>query len=265
MRKPFLLVLLMLSFSAHAGPRDLVVLQPGAPATEEEAAPYVELLLDYLKTKLGGQSFSGSFFGELAPGLAHIAKVRPAYGFVSVGFYQAHGKAMGMVPLAQIVAGGKRARPYSVVVRKGAYASLEQLKGKKLAGGILFEPELFFDLGLGGAFKAKDFELIPTTRSLRYLRRVAKGRVDGMILDARAVDGLSKLKLPAELTVIHQTAPIPHPVFVAFDAVAPRAERDRMRAALLALCSDEAGKKVCENFDFGSFARVDAKDLPQPK
>ena len=256
------LAFLLLSSTALAGPRDFVILQPGAPATEEEARPYVRLLLDYLDSKVGDGAFSGSFFGELEPGLAHINKTRPAYGFVSVGIYLKHGKGMRMTPLAQLVADGKREGPYFVMVREGRYSSLAELKGKQLAGSILFEPELFFGLGLGGKFKASDFELIPTTRTLRYLRKVAQDQLDAIVIDQRARQSLAKLKLKAELVPVQETAGMPHPLFVVFEGVAPEAERAKVQAAFVGLCHDATGKKVCENFDFDDFAEVTAKDLP---
>jgi len=257
-----LLSMLLLSHSALAGQRDFVILQPGAPATEEEARPYLRLLFDYLDAKVGGGKFSGAFFGEVEPGLSYIKTTRPGYGFVSIGIYLKHGKAMRMTPLAQLVFDGKQEGPYHIMVRKARYGSLDELKGKQLAGAILFEPELFFGHGLEGKYSAKDFELIPTTRTLRYLRKVAKDKTDAIVLDQRAHQGLHKIKLKAELVAIHQTAAIPHPLFVAFEGLAPKTERARMQDALAGLCRDEAGKKVCQNFEFDDFAKVGAKDLP---
>jgi len=243
----------------------MVILQPGAPATEEEAKPYVQLLGDYLGEKTGGSAFSASFFGELAPGVTYVQDKKPAYGFISYGVYKAHQKSWSLVPLAQLKFGGRTSGTYSIVVRKGRYQSLGELKGKRIAGGILFEPDLFYEVALAGKYSEGDFELIPTTRTMRVMRKVAKDKMDAIVLDQRAVKGLAKLKLPAELAPIHETAPVPNPIFVAFGGRAPGAEQEKVKAALLSLCTDPKGMKVCRNFDFDAFVAIDAKDLEPAK
>jgi len=256
-----LALLLLWSSAAVAGPRDFTILLPGAPATAEEARPYVDLLLAYLKSKVGGADFNGAFYGELAPGLQHLETALPGYGFVSAGVFLVHGAKHKMRPLAQLVYDGERASPYAIVVREGRYQGLEQLKGRQLAGGILLEAELFFRIALGGTYAAEDFELIPTTRTLRFLRKVAKDKVDAIVLDRRAVEGLDRLKLPAKVAKLVDTQPVPHPLFVAFGDRAPAAEQAKVQAALVALCRDPEGKKVCDNFGFDDFVAVTDADL----
>ena len=167
-----------------------------------------------------------------------------------------------MTPLAQLVYDGKRGSPYHIIVRKGRYASLDALKGKQLAGSVLFEPALFFRQALGGRYSAQDFELIPTTRTLRYLRKVGKDKLDAMVLDHLAYKNIGKVRLKQEVVCIEQTTEVPHPLFVAFEGIAPKPERAQMQTALVGLCRDPAGKQVCENFEFDDFTRVNAKDLP---
>ncbi|NOZ85992.1 MAG: phosphate/phosphite/phosphonate ABC transporter substrate-binding protein [Deltaproteobacteria bacterium] len=258
------LVVSILFLAIPCQSRELAVLQPGAPATAEEAMPYLKSFCGYLQGKLGGKALDPVFISDPEKAAGYLSKHSPAYAMISIGIYLSNAKTYHMKPLAQIVVHDKKSSPYYIMAKKGTFTNLEDLKGKTLAGNIFFEPEIFFKLALKGRFKSGDFKIKSTTRTLRFIRKAARGKIDAVVINERAYDSLGDIKLPAELSVIAKTLPVPNPVFVGFENRDSVKDEAAMLKALLQLCDDEKGKKICKNFGFDRLDAVSAKDLPKP-
>ncbi len=243
MFKKVLLIALVLVFSfavaaSAAGRFDFAVIQPGQPGSTAEAQPVMDELAAYLSKKIG-EPVSGTYYNDLNDALAYLGKNKPAWGITGLTFFKSYEKKFKMVPVAATLPQGMDKDVWRLIVPADGPDSVEGVKGK-VYGSMLYTPEarsILFD-GSGGP----EFEMEGTHNSLRMLRKVNKGRVDGVCLDAvqfSVIEGSDRYPNTKVLFTSHKlpTSPVVWFGDASDDAV-------RLQAVLLDMVEDPAAKNL---------------------
>ena len=92
--------------------------------------------------KLTGMSRSqlnGKYFNNMNQAKTYIKSNNNSFVMGSLGFYLANRSFMKLVPLATVNLGDTNKDRYYLIVKKGSYGSLKQLKGKSLSGNVIYE------------------------------------------------------------------------------------------------------------------------------
>ena len=175
----------------------------------------------------------------------------------SLGFYAAHQKTLGLRPLLSLRRKGGQEERYRVLVKKGRFASLADLKGRTLVGTPLHELPAFLNQAVfkGTGLTVSDFRLEPVTRPLRELRKLDSEQRDAVLVDAAQFDSLQTMPLAQSLEVIHVSGPVPS---LGLMAKGPRRDLDaKMKEAAQGLCGRQDGSSLCAGFGIEGFGSID--------
>ena len=176
----------------------------------------------------------------------------------SVAFFLTNRKAMNLVPLANVKLGDSATERFYILVKKGKYSSLTQLKGKILSGSILYEGSSFLDkVVFNNTLRASThFKLKPTGRPLSAVRRMVRNRVDAVIVNEIQYQALKGISLGSKVSVIHTSPTMPALGLMMTDTPGTRALQPKVVAAITEMCSDAQGAKECRNFGIKGFVPV---------
>jgi len=253
-----LILIIAAPYMAQAGPHDIVVIRPGGPSPSEQAQQQIDRLTKELARKSGWDSVGvvGRYFTDEKEALAYIKANKPGFVLSSLGFYLKYGKPLGLKVINQAILNGKTESKYYVVVKKGAYKSIDELAGKTMAGAHLQEPEfveriVFENRMIFGV----DVNILPE-RALRSLRKLTKGKVDAVILDQKEYNSLGELDFAKELELIFSSAPIPNNGFAVISANINPADIKAFEKAAANFCRYSDAKTICEDFDIQGFSPV---------
>jgi ABC transporter, phosphonate, periplasmic substrate-binding protein len=248
----FSIVLLAAGFAA-AEPYQMVVVNPGGPSPSEQAQQQVDRMAKEVGVAAGWpeSATSASYFNDSAAALAFIQQSKPGFVLGTPGFYLKYRKELKLSLFCQALLSGASEGQYFVVAKKDSFAALADLKGKTLAGTHLNEPEfvqrVVFEGKLDPEVKTKSM------RSLRALRRLTKGEVDAVLLDAKEHAGMGTLEFAKSLVTIYQSKPIPNAGFMVVSGnVAPQQVK-ALAKALGGFCEMSSGTEICRDFDISGF------------
>ena len=230
-------------------------------ATAEEAQPYIDGFGKYLADKLGwSEGTYGTRFEDTRAGAVKaFANWKPAYASVALGVYLESGDRFKLKPLVMAKVNGKNTNLYRVVVKKGAYGTLDDLKGKVLTGNLVEDPVFLSRIVFDGKLEAdKHFVLKQTNRALRAIRKVARGKADAALVDDIQFVSLKQLPMFKKLDVIYVSKDIPNLGLVYVDGLADAKEISRFADALVNMCTDDKGKEICETFNVEGFQHIPA-------
>ena len=247
--------------SAWAGPHDLLVIRPGGPAASDEAQAQVGRLIAEIAQKAGWPAGSATahYFNREADGLAAIEADRPGFVLTTPGFYLKHGAELSLTPINRVQIDGKTAQSYYVVALKTGPASLDDLKGRTLAGAPLTEPEFVERIVLGGRF-AFGTDLTATAMpGLRALKKLVKGEVDAVAVDATEYKALASLPFAGDLATIYTSDPVPSTGLMALGGVATEADVKALAEATASFCDDGESKAVCRTYGIEGFVPASAE------
>lgn len=213
--KVCLLVMLFCLFSIQtfAAEYDFVVVQPGEPGSTSDAQPVMDSLSQYLSVKTG-EKVSGKYFNELEPAISWIKKNNPAWGIVDYTFYKIYGKRFSLSPIAATRPSGLDSDVWRLIVPADGPDTADKLSGA-VYGTMFYNPKaaeiLFSPDAVPQNFKAEG-----TTTVLRWFRRTARGRADGVCLNSVQFSVAENLPSFSKLKVIHTSAELPNSPVVSF-------------------------------------------------
>jgi len=144
----------------------LVIVQPGYPGSTKDAEGFIRKLSAYVEEKAGLKGLFGEYHNDEKGALAAVEKLKPAFGVVSVGFYLAHRKDLGLKPLLQSKPGDN----FVLVARTGELKDLAALKGQPVAGGPLHERGYLERVALAGKADPAVWDSKPVLQASRALR-----------------------------------------------------------------------------------------------
>ncbi len=263
MRFAILLVAQLLSLIAPAiavEPSPIVVCYPGGAVNAADARAAMDAMLRVVE-RVGQwreNSFT-SFFTAYADECKKLmGEKKPRFAITSLGLFLELRAEHDLVPVVQPRIQGSSTERHRVMVRKGKYNGLEDLKGKSLGGTVLEEAEFVGKIVFAGRYDpANFFVLEPSKHAIRALRSLDKGELDAVIVNGQQFAGLVSLELSNPLEAIYTSQEIPLMGVVANDTTSNAADRTRFAQALEGLCADGEGSKLCQLFGVESFAAVD--------
>jgi hypothetical protein len=240
------------------GDRSLVLCYPGGNVKSRDAEPSAKSMVELVE-KLGGfkaGTFSSRFTSKVDQCDTWMAE-NPPFAIVSLGWWLGHRDA-GWVPLVQPRIKGSTDEVFRVLVRKGTYASLDDLRGKTITGTPLVELDFLLKVVLGGRYKASDFQLDPSRLALRALRNLNDREVDAVVVTSQQFQSLGALPFAESLEPVFTSAPIPLMGVVASEKTTTADERRRFQKALTGFCAHKDGKQFCELFGIDAFVPANA-------
>ncbi len=248
---------------AHAEARfQVLVCYPGGPVKAKTAAPAMDKMLRVLE-KLGAWpagSFSHTFTSKADECRKLLADKKPAFAITSLGLFLEHRESNHLMPLANPRMNGRGEDVYRILVKKGGPKDLAGLKGKTLSGTLLGEPEFLRRVVFAGKLKPSEhFKLKPSKRALRSLRKLARGKLDAVMVNQLQYSGIEQLPFAADLEVAFTSQAMPLQGLVADSQKTTKTERGKLTSALVKMCSHADGKQMCELFGIDAFVAVDPK------
>lgn len=251
-----LIALLLVTPASWAGPHDLVVIQPGGPASTEEAQQQVGRLIAEIAVRAGWpvESARAYYFNDAEKGLAHIQSDKPGFLLTTPGFFLKHRLSLNLTPLNQVLVEGKKEFNYFVVAKKETGCTLESLKGKKLAGAILAEPLFVERIVLNKQLVFGEDVQVLEMRSLSALRRLSSGEVDAVVLDYKEYAAMANLPFADQLQTIFTSQPIPNTGIMTLGKIAADQDIQALGKAVQSFCDSGEGVAICETYGITGFA-----------
>jgi ABC-type phosphate/phosphonate transport system substrate-binding protein len=241
--------------AAKASPIALAIVNPGGPSAGAEGDKLAAELAAHLAASAGIAHVEAAYFNQLPAAAAYLQKHKDAFVLGGLGVFLAQRKAAKLVPLARLVGKHGSDEEFKVVVRKGRYATLADLRGKTLHGSVLADDARFVDRFIfGGKLKASEyFQCTPSERPLSALRKLAKDEVDAVLLNRMQFAALKDMPLFEKLQVVHDSGPVPTVGLMMAATPRTRALRDRIVQAVTKLCGTEKGAPVCRTYGITGF------------
>ncbi len=249
----FVLVL-TLSSVALAGRFDFAIIQPGQPGTTAEAQPVMDELAKYLSAKLG-EEVNGVYYNDLNAALAYLGKNKSAWAICGLTFFKSYSTKFLMTPVASTMPQGMEKDVWRLIVPASGPDSPENVTGT-VYGSMLYTPQAMELLFHGK--KSADFTLEGTHKALRMLRKVNRGKVSGVVLDAVQYSVIKDSDRYSGTKVIYTTPELPNSPVVWFGKTTDDAFR--LQAVLLDMDKDPAAKDLLKLLQTSGFNPAD-KDL----
>jgi hypothetical protein len=260
----WLLTLLLLSTSLPGddpGPISLVICHPGGPGTTEQAEPIMDAFSRSIE-EVGGLpkgTLRCVYHPEAKPGLEYIRSEHPSLGIVSLPFYLKHREDLDLRLLLQVVRRDRATQTFHVLAKKGRFADLEALRGKRLLSKHLYDPDFVRRVVLGG--REKEFlHLVETSRLVKETRKVARGEEDAVLVDAEAWETLKKMKgLGDQLEEIFHSRDLPTEPVVTIGPPSSDPRVPKIEAALKKLAETPRGREILAELMMKRFREPDRK------
>jgi hypothetical protein len=246
-------------------PVELVIVYPGGPDAGSEGKNLAEQLVQHLAgaTGLDPAQFTGAYFNDNQQALTYLKTHRDAFVLGGLGFYLPQRKALGLIPLARLRASGGSDEQFAVVVKKGRFKSLDDLRGKNLWGSVLFDDARYIDrFAFAGKLQAaKWFDVHPTPRPLSAVRKLDSEGADAVLLNRAQLEALKQLPLFAGLETIHTSDPVPTVGLMVVPTPRTKAVQDKIVKSVFELCGTAKGKDVCQGVGIAGFDPASAESL----
>ncbi|BBL73627.1 sterol transporter periplasmic substrate-binding protein BstB [Methylomagnum ishizawai] len=241
----------------------IVVCYPGGPVNENDANAAMASMLRVVE-RVGhwpANSLNSVFTAKAAECRQLLADKHPGFMITSLGLFLESQAAHHLIPLVQPRIKGATAERYRVVVQRGKYQTLADLKGKSLGGTVLEEPDFIGKIVFAGKQPLQDFDLKPSRQAIRALRSLDGGELDAVILNEQQYAGLSALPLKNPVDAVFTSEDIPLMGLVADGKATTAEDRARFTQALEGMCTDTEGKKLCELFGVDAFVAADERRI----
>jgi len=244
----------------------MAIVTPGGPSPEK-VEKYIGQFIGIIAGRMGigENSVTARYFTEQKAALDYLDKNRNSFIIGSLGFFLSQKEALELIPLARVELAVGPAEHYYLVVKKGAFTTLDELKGKTISGSTLYEDPRFLnrivfdnrvDIG-------SDFILKPTSRPLSAIRKLLKGNLDGVLLDGVQYKSLKNLPFFDEITVLYTSPRLPDVGLMMINTPATRKLKDRLLAALLEMGDSAEGAATFKSIGLAGFKRIDPASLDE--
>ncbi|MFZ4700984.1 MAG: sterol transporter periplasmic substrate-binding protein BstB [Candidatus Methylumidiphilus sp.] len=255
-----LLAILLAPIASIAAPEaPIVVCYPGGSVNAKDANAAMGSMLRVVERV--GQWQAGSLNSVFTAKADECRKLmddkNPKFAITSLGIFLEQRDWHHLVPVVQPTINGITTERYRVIVQKGKFNNLEELKGKTLGGTVLDDPGFIGKIVFAGKYHPESFfQLQASNQAIRALRSLDKGEIDAVMLNEQQFNGLASLNLTNPIETLFTSEDIPLMGMVADGKNSTAEERTRLGNALAGMCTDAEGKKLCELFGVDSFALV---------
>ena len=237
----------------------LVCYPGGGSIKASQAQPALDRMLGVLET-LGGWkkgTFPVTFTANVTACRTMMSQQKPALALLSLGLFLEHRQVHHLLPLVSPQINGENTDVYRIIVKRGRYATLEALKGKTLGGNLLEEETFLKKVVLENKLDpSKHFVLKPVKRALRALRKLARNKLDAVLVNSQQYKALAALPFSAELEPVFTSKKLPLVGLVADEKQIDQSTRERLKKAIVDLCQAEQGREICEMFSLETFVPI---------
>ena len=245
---------------------NVVIIFPGGPP-REKVEKYTDEFTDIVagNMSLSPGDVKGHYFTDYPAALDFLQENPDAFIISSLGFFLSRRKALSLVPLASVEMTENAGNRYYLVAKKGTVTSLEEMKGKTIAGSALYEdPDFLKKVVFAGRLDPlSDLALEPTSRPLSAIRKAARGELGGVLLDDVQYHSLQALPLFTELAVVYESPPLPPLGLMMTDTPADRNREEKLLESLTTLGETDAGAAAFRSFGLKGFSRIDPSSLDE--
>lgn len=249
----FTILFLVLALATHSfagGRYDFAIIQPGQPGNTAEAQPVMDLFAKYLSGKLG-TGVKGVYYNDMDAALRYLSKNNPAWGITGLTFFKSYENKFKLAPVASTLPQGMKKDTWRLIVPVDGPDCVKDVQGK-VYGSMLYTPEaekILLD-GDKASFKSEG-----THKALRMLRKVNKGKVAGVCLDAVQYSVIKGSDRYSKTKVIFESAPLPNSPVVWFGKTDDDALR--LQSVLLDMKKDPSAKELLKLLQTEGFAPAD--------
>ena len=240
----------------------VLICYPGGSARSQDAESTTDIMLRVVE-EIGEWpqgSMTSLFTTKINECATHLDAQKPQFAITTLGTFLAYREKLNLVPLVQPVINGSSSEKYRIMVRKGTFNALENLKGKTVGGTRAGEPLFFKRVILKGKVDPETFFILKSSqRVLRSLRALAKGDLDAVAVNSQQYRALGSLPFADELEVAFTSEEVPLVGVVANGQKTTPDERTRFSQALSKICTHREGKQLCELFGVETFIEANTK------
>jgi hypothetical protein len=237
----------------------------GGPDTGAEGEKIINQFMTSLTklTAMKKDSLQGKYFNNITDAKSYIQQNKNSYIMGSIGFYLANKKAMNLLPLAVVKISGDDQEQFLLIVKKGSYKSLQQLKGKILAGNVIYEDTRFINTMIfdNKIDISKHFQLKPSSRPLSAVRKLTSGQVDAVLLNHMQYNSLKNLDVFSKIEVLYQSPKMPALGLMMTKTKSNAAVKDKIVNAVTRMCNQADTKEACKNFGIDGFDKLEVETL----
>ena len=237
----------------------------GGPDTGPEGEKIITQFMASLTklTAMKNDSIQGKYFNKIDDAKTYIQQNKNSYIMGSIGFYLANRKTMNLSPLATVNVAGNDQEEFFLIVKKGAYKTLAQLKGKTLAGNVLYEDKKFINTLIfeNKIDISKHFKLQPSNRPLSAVRKLDAGQYDAVLLNHMQYSSLKNLDIFKKIEVLHTSPKMPALGLMMINTKTTNAAKTKIVNAVTRMCNQQDTKVACKNFGIDGFDKLEAETL----
>jgi len=244
---------------------NVAIVFPGGPDAGNEGQRMINQFMGIMAEQgnFGMAAITGEYFTDVEKAVEYLRKNRDSFVMGSLGFFLSQKETLSLTPVANVELAYGGEQRYYLVIKKGAFSSMAEMKGKTIAGSTLYEDPLFLSRIV---FENKidvssHFQLLATSRPLSAIRKVIRGSLDGVLLDGAQYESLSRLPLFDQLETIHKSPPLPPLGLMMVESENTRKTKKQMLDAMKTMCKLKDGKEACENFGIRGFDAITEKEL----
>lgn len=245
-----------------SGPITVLICYPGGKVNSQEAKSVTDSMLQILEESGGWPrgTISSQFTSESEDCRKYLTEKKPQFAITSLGIFLEHRADLNLLPLVQLRIQGSSTDTYRILVRQGAFTSIEELKGKILGGSLLQDPTFLKRIIFQGSVDpASYFTLQNSRRVLRSLRDLSMGKLDAVMVNDQQYQALGSLPFADQLQVVFTSKAVPLLGVAANGNSTSADDRRRFSQALYNICSRQNGKQLCELFGLEAFVPADIK------
>ena len=242
--------------SADGGSVGVLVLKEHGVGSSAQAQPYVDKFVALAAKQNGWSSAKAQFHTTRAAAETFVQAEKPHYGILSLAAFLGLKDKHKLDIIGQVAVARAGGQQYFLVSKTAG--DLAGCKGKRLATDHADDAKFVEQVVGGGKLKLSEFTLVPTTRSLQGIKKVAGGDAECALIDDAQLAELSHLEGVAGIRSVWSSEKLPAMAVVAFPS-APAAERKAFQASFGKLCEGE-GKTACAEVGIQSFKTAAESD-----
>lgn len=241
--------------AAHAGSRDFVVCLPLGEGSSSVATRHMSPFLRHVEKLVGwpAKAIGGKYINSLSACERHVKSQKPGFGVLSQGLYLEKRRAWKLKIIGRVSMPRGAGKRLYLVVKKGQYSKLSELKGKVLKSNHVAETKFLSKVVFRGKVDVTShFKLRPTTSPLRGFKSVYRGRADCTLVNDEELKLMKRRKEGKALEVIYKSPRLPGTPVVAFRRHASSSDIRKLKKNLPKVCRG-SGKSVCRGAMIQSF------------
>jgi len=263
------LVLSLVAPGAQAAadkPTVVIFCAPGYPGSTKEAQGPMDALAASLQAS-GAGPIAATYYEDEAAGQARLAEADAAVALVTLPFFLAHEKALGLTARLQALPKGRAAlERWTLVAKKGVVKNAVALEGYAIHSLAGFAPDFVRHVAEGalGPLPAS-VKIVRSSAVLSALRKVAAGEPIAVLLDGEQAAAVSALPFAGEIETVASSAEVPTGIVATVRGRPSAARWKALAAALTRLGESTAGTAALEGIRMTGFVPLDDKALTRAR